>query len=185
MKKLMRRLLIAASFFAAITPSTAGWLDKEVIFSEAEVQARIDKSTPLEKRYGDLVSVTLNAPPKITLGSPLADKAGLKAQAEISLLGQRPVPVDLAGTAGVRYDDQQKAFYLEAPNFDHIESPALDRETKPAVQRAVNKLLGNYFRSRPIYVLRENGTTQEATARWLLRSVRIEPGRVVAVLSPF
>lgn len=177
--------LLALGIFAAAGPSTAGWLDKEVVFSEAEVQARIDKSTPLEKRYGDLISVALAAPPRITLGSPIADKAGLKAQAEISLLGQRPIPVELAGTAGVRYDDQQKAFYLEEPNFDQIDSPGLEREAKPAIRRAVNKLLGNYFRSRPIYVLRENGTPQEATARWLLRSVRIEPGRVVAVLSPF
>ena len=41
-----------------------------------------------------------------------------------------------------------------------------------------------YFRSQPVYVLRENGSTQEATARWLLKSVRIESGRIVAVLSP-
>jgi hypothetical protein len=33
--------------------------------------------------------------------------------------------------------------------------------------------------------LRDDGTAQEATARWLLKSVRIEPGKVVAVLSAF
>ena len=35
-----------------------------------------------------------------------------------------------------------------------------------------------------VYVLREDGSLQERTARWLLRSIRIEPGRVAAVLSP-
>jgi hypothetical protein len=42
----------------------------------------------------------------------------------------------------------------------------------------------SYFRSKPVYILRENGTAQEQAARWLLRSIRIEPGRVAAILSP-
>jgi len=35
-----------------------------------------------------------------------------------------------------------------------------------------------------VYVLREDGSAEEIAARWLLRSIRIEPGKVVAILSP-
>ena len=53
-----------------------------------------------------------------------------------------------------------------------------------AVRLAAGQLLASYLKARPVYVLRDNGPPQEAMARWLLKSVRIEPGRVVAVLSP-
>ena len=45
-------------------------------------------------------------------------------------------------------------------------------------------MMASYFRNRPVYVLREDGSLQEQAARWLLRSIRIEPGQVIAVLSP-
>jgi hypothetical protein len=42
-----------------------------------------------------------------------------------------------------------------------------------------------YFREKPVYVLREDGSAEEKAARWLLRRIRIETGKVVATLSPF
>lgn len=163
----------------------AGFLEKEVSFSEAEVQARIDRSAPQERRYGDLLTVALQAPPRVTLGAPVADRVGLTARAEVSVLGQPSVPVDLEATAGIRYDDASKAFYLENPLVERVDAPGLPPEAKVAVRRALGHGLAAYYRSRPIHVLRADGSPQEASARWLLRSIRIEPGRVVAVLSPF
>jgi hypothetical protein len=62
---------------------------------------------------------------------------------------------------------------------------ALAREYEASIRRAVTQLLNAYFRSKPVYVLREDGSAQEIAARWLLRTVRIETGKVVATLSPF
>jgi len=107
------------------------------------------------------------------------------ARVDISLLGNPPVPVDVVGSAGIRYDDHAKAFFLDKPVVDSVRSPALRKEAEPEARRAVMALLSAYFRSKPVYVLREDGNAQELAARWLLRSVRIEPGRVIAVLSPF
>ena len=104
---------------------------------------------------------------------------------DIALLGNPPIPVQVKGHAGIRYDDQAKAFFLENPIAESVESVALPREFEPQVRRAVSQLIATYFRDRPAYVLREDGSAQESAARWLLRAVRIETGRVVATLSPF
>jgi len=104
---------------------------------------------------------------------------------DVEMPGGRPLRVDVAGRAGVRYDDQQKAFFLENPVVDSVTIPSRRKEANPLVRQAASQLLASYFRSKPVYVLRENGNLQEMTARWLLKSVRIEAGRVVAVLSPF
>lgn len=179
---------VAALFFAALmayaTLSHAAFLDREVSFSEAEIQAAIDKSKPQQLNYGGLLVVSLSAPPKLTLGNP-EGRAGIVARVDIALLGNPPIPVDVVGSAGIRYDDNAKAFFLEKPVADSVQSPALRKEAEPDARRAVTALLANYFRTKPVYVLRENGSAQELAARWLLRSVRIEPGKVIAILSPF
>ncbi len=166
------------------THCNAAFLDKEVSFSETEIQAAIDKSKPQQLNYGGLLTVSLSAPPKLTLGEP-EGRAGVVARVDISLLGNPPIPVDVVGSAGIRYDDHAKAFFLDKPVVDSVRSPGLRKEAEPEARRAVMALLSAYFRSKPVYVLREDGNAQELAARWLLRSVRIEPGRVIAVLSPF
>ena len=152
--------------------------------SEAEVQAAIDKNGSSERRIGSVLMITLREPPRIRLGIP-EGRAGITGRMDIALLGNPPIPVQVKGHAGIRYDDQAKAFFLENPIAESVESDALPREFEPQVRRAVSQLIATYFRDRPAYVLREDGSAQESTARWLLRSVRIETGRVVATLSPF
>ena len=70
------------------------------------------------------------------------------------------------------------------PQVEQVVSPALDPAAQPAARRALSRALAAWYASRPIHVLRSDASPQEATARWLLRSIRIEPGHVVAVLSP-
>ena len=183
MKSALAALLLLTLSFPAVV-ATAALFDKEIIFTEAEIQAAIDKNGRLERRAGTLLAVTLREAPRIRLGTP-EGRAGIAARMEIALLGNPPVPVDVTGNSGVRYDDQAKAFFLESPVADSVESVALPREFQPQVRRAVTQVMAAYFREKPVYVLREDGSAEERTARWLLRRIRIETGKVVATLSPF
>ena len=162
----------------------AGLLDREIVFTEAEIQNALSKSGSQERNYGGLMSIALAEAPHIILGTP-EGRVGIAARVNITLLGNPAVPVNVTGSAGIRYDDNAKAFFLENPLAQTVESQALPKESEPAARRMVNSLITTYFRSKPVYVLRENGNSQELTARWLLRSVRIEPGKVVATLSAF
>lgn len=179
---------IVAIFMTAAAVSGAAWGagigEHEVTFSQREVQASLERQAPLERRYGNLVVVALREAPRVTLGTP-EGRAGVAARMHVALLGGPPVPVDVTGHAGVRYDDGTKAFFLESPVVDSIESAALSREVQPAARQAIGQLIRTYFRDNPVYVLRHDGSPQEVAARWLLRSIRIDPGRVVAILSPF
>ncbi|MFN4326736.1 MAG: DUF1439 domain-containing protein [Azonexus sp.] len=182
----MRLTALAAALACFVTGAAcaAGLLEREIAFSEADVQAQIDKNNALQKPLANgLLVIRLSETPRIRLGTP-ADKATITARLDIALLGQTPIPVDFTGTAGIRYDDERKAFFLADPVADSVQSAALPPPYEAAARQAVSRALASYFRSRPVYVLREDGTLQEKTARWLLRSIRIEPGQVIAVLSP-
>lgn len=181
---LFKSLLTALAILTAVQAWSAGFLEHEIHFSEADIQAQVGRNGPLQKSYGKgTVVVALNEAPRIRLGEP-AGQATIAARLHIALLGQPAVPVDVVGTAGLRYDDRGKAFFLDQPVARSISSAALAREAEPLVLQAVSQLMASYFRSQPVYVLREDGSEQERAARWLLRAIRIEPGRVTAVLSP-
>lgn len=172
---------------ALITSSlawSAGLLEHEVYFSEADIQAQVDKNGTLQKSYGNgMVVVSLAEPPRIRLGEA-EGKVTVAAHIMVALLGQPAVPVDMQGTSGLRYDDSAKAFFLENPVANSVQSAALSHEYEAIARQAITRMMSSYFRGKPVYVLREDGTLQEKAARWLLRSIRIEPGRVAAVLSP-
>lgn len=168
---------------ASLVPACgAALLEREIAFSEAEIQNALVKSGPQSRNYG-WMTVSLNEAPRITLGNP-EGQVGIVARIHVAVLGGQPLPVDVTGVAGVRYDDNAKAFFLENPVIRTVESQAIPKEAQPSARQAANTLIAGYFRNKPVYALRENGSTQEIAARWLLRSIRIEPGRIVATLSP-
>ncbi|MCL2524717.1 MAG: DUF1439 domain-containing protein [Betaproteobacteria bacterium] len=180
----IRKLLAALALLLAGNVWSAGLLEQEIQFSEADIQAQIDKNGKVRKSYGKgSIVIALDAPPRIRLGEP-EGQATITARLDIALLDQPAVPVDVVSTAGLRYDEPGKAFYLDQPTIRSVHSAALPPEAEPLARQAIGRLLTRYFRDKPIYVLREDGSMQERTARWLLRSIRIEAGRVVAVLSP-
>lgn len=180
--KLARSIVLAAALLAGAS-AAAGFLEREVVFSEAEIQAALARSKPQQLSYGGLLTVSLKEPPRIALDGD-DGRARVAASIDLETPGQPPLRIDFAGRAGLRYDDRNKAFYLEKAVADSLSAPALRQEATPAARLAVTQLLNNYFRTKPVYVLREDGSPQEIAARWLLKSVRIEAGRVVAVLSP-
>ena len=165
-------------------PALAGLGEREVVFSEAEVQAALARKGRLEKNYGGILLVALREAPTIRLGQT-PERIGLVGRVYVTLVGNPPLPVDVTGSAGLRYDDASKAFYLENPLAESVETAALPREAQVMARQVVSQFIAGYFRNRPIYQLREDGSLEEQTARWLLKSVRVETGQIVATLSPF
>lgn len=141
--------LLFAALLALSTHGNAGLLDQEITFTEAEVQAALARNTRTEMRYAGLIAVALREPPTIRLGSP-EGRAGISAKMDIALLGNPPIPVEVKGNAGIRYDDQAKAFFLDNPTADSVESIAFPREYEPNIRRAITQLLKAYFREKPV-----------------------------------
>lgn len=179
---LQRLFFIAFFLLASISSWGADFLEREITFSQAEIQAALAKNGPVQKNYGGLISVSIKEAPQISLdGSD--GRARIAANFDLAILGNPPFAVHFTGRAGIRYDDRSKAFFLENPVADSVESYALPKDMEATARQAVSQLMLTYFRTKPIHVLRQDGSPQEIAARWLLKSVRIEPGKVVATLS--
>ena len=180
---LIKYLLTLLVLLISTSACNAAFLDKEIVFSEAEIQAALAKSGPIHKNYGGIISLSLDEAPHISL-TDTDGRARITARVDVTILNNPTIPINISGRAGIRYDDKSKAFFLENPVADSVESIALSKEMEPTVRQVVSQLMLTYFRTQPIYVLRENGSPEELTIRWLLKSVRIEPGKVIATLAP-
>ena len=178
-----QHLLLILALLLPARLTLGGPLEHEIAFSEAQVQQALVKAGPQAKTFGGVVRVRLDEAPQVVLGTP-ENRIGISAHLIVELIGNPPIPVDFRGHAGIRYDDGSKAFYLENPVTESVESQALPRDSEAAARRVVDGLMQNYCRSKPVYTLRNNGSAEELAARWLLRAVRIEPGKVVATLAP-
>lgn len=180
---------VAACFLAALASCASSRgaepAGREIAFSESQILNALAKASPQIKNIGGLLSISLAGTPKITLGIP-KNRLGISARVNIVLFdNKQPIPVDITGTAGIRYDDTAKAFFLENPVADSVESAYLPKGLEPSARNRANILMASYFSSKPVYVLRENGNPQEMAARRSLRSIRIEPGKVLATLADF
>ena len=135
-------------FFCAISGlALAGLFDREVSFSESELQSMVDRARPLEKRYGEWLALAIRTPPTLRLGEP-PEQIGLSARLDVAVLGGPPVPFDVTGHAGLRYDGQNKAFFLDNPVIETVQSAGLPKELQPQVRKAANQLVAAYFRER-------------------------------------
>jgi hypothetical protein len=179
----LRRAFLGLVLAVAAPLASADLLEQEVSFTEAEVQAAVDRNGKMQRSYGGFATVALQQPPRIALGTP-EGRISLSGSMLVAVVGQPPIPVEVQGVAGIRYDDRSKGFFLENPVATSVASPLLDRSSESFVRQGVSQLMNAYFRNKPIYVLRDDASLQEATMRWLLRAIRIEPGKVVATLSP-
>jgi len=94
----LKSALAALALIASSALWGAGFLEREIYFSEADIQTQVEKSGTMQKSYGNgLVVVALIEPPKIILGTP-EGKATLSARINVSLLGNPAVPVAFEGT---------------------------------------------------------------------------------------
>ena len=61
--------LLCAALLALSPLGNAGFLDQEITFTEAEVQAALARNTKTEMRYPGLIAVALREPPSTFRGS--------------------------------------------------------------------------------------------------------------------
>ena len=180
-----RALLTGLSGLAALLAACAGGGPAELSlsFSEAEVQAALDKAEKSRDLLDGLLRVSVEGSPQVRLGEP-AERIGLQTRLSIRVSGVGAMPATVKASSGLRYEATAKAFFLDAPRIESIEAPLLPRALEGTARNVITRQLNASFAQTPVYTLKSDGSLKEQAARGLLKSVRIERSRVVAVFSP-
>ena len=145
-----------------------------VIKTREELEAKLAPKFPV-MREKFLVSVTLSDP-KVLL-RPEDTRVGL----DLATVVKAPLGSPLAGRVAVlgvpHYDPERKSFYLHEPRIERIDFPGFDLQRHEKSRAALEAAVGVALQSIPVYTL-EGRTWKEASARHLLKDVRVTDGKV-------
>lgn len=153
------------------------FLGGRVVITEEQLQQRLDRRYPRDFEAGEgIATLTVQAPQARLHDETLS----LAFDLEASVAGLRlPLRGHLAIDSGLRFDPQSQALYLHEPHLTRLDLPrvpgAPDQDELFALG---DRLLAEYARNEPIYVLDERRQAQVPWGRSVYR-VDIEDGRLV------
>lgn len=179
MKLLIGWLLAIQALLAGC--SGANNTDVELVFTEKDVQAAIDRAQKSKPMLNGLLIASLDGSPIVKLGEP-PGRIGITAQLALAM-GSKSFSGQVVGSTGLNYDDSKKTFFLDAPQIDTIDAPVLPKNWQSKLQVTASTVLANYMNSVPIYTLPDDGSVPQRTARRFLKSIQIRKGEMVAILS--
>ena len=151
----------------------------ELSFTERELQAALNKADMSKRLLDGLVVVAVEGQPQVKLGQP-PERIGIATHLSIKVVGLPAIPAMVKGSSGLRYDETLKAFFLDAPQLDAVTAPLLPKALEGATRAAITRQLAASFSQTPVYSLKADGSLKEQAARQTLKSIRIDPDRIVA-----
>jgi hypothetical protein len=144
-----------------------------VVLGAEQLERELTKSFPV-KREASVLFMEL-AEPKVLLQSG-SDKVGLTLRASVGVAVLR-----LEGLVTVRgklrYDSDAGLFFLDAPEVVSFEVPGLPAANQQQVFGLVSEVTQVFLPTVPIHRVEKN-----SSAKMLLKSVRVEDGRLIAEL---
>ena len=159
--------------------ASAVGLEREVVFTAQDIQAAIDKSPTSATLLDGRVTVALQGSPVFTLGDP-PHRVGVLAHFTVQALGARPVPVRMKGSANVVYNEKKKAFFIDAPVVDTVQTALIPEALEGLASQAITQQLAAKFSANPVYTLNTDKNQKERTVATYLKSIEIRKDAVVA-----
>jgi len=174
----VKYLLIALVAFLSFK---ADALSYTKVFTEPELQQKLDKLMPVEKKKFFVTVVVAN--PQLSLASS-DDRLTLKVDIKASLLGGVKGNGAATVNSGIRYDNQLGAFYLNEPKLIALELNGAPTNIQPKIQKLVQKLVANALVKKPIFTFDESDMKHKL-AKSSIKEIRIEDKQLLVELSWF
>lgn len=154
----------------------------EVSFSQAQLQASLDRSFPKRyERLGGLVELRLTNP-RLRLPTN-GDRLAMDVDIDVDGLGRmNERDGTLTLSSGLRFDPATRGLHLEAPTIDRLEMAALGGVMGDSARGVLNRWLVDYARDEPIH--RFDDSLIERLGARRIQATRIDNGRIVLDLGP-
>lgn len=153
----------------------------EIRLTEAQLLEQIDRKLPFTKSYLAVFDISLENP-RITM--PEDGKrvlAGLDIIADVRIGAGKQIKGSADVSAGIRYAAEAGEFYLVDPNIEHLETQDIPLLYSTKADDAIRKTLAAFFRSQPVYTLKDSDAKQKS-AKMVLQDVMVEEGVLVLTL---
>ena len=174
---MIKKLAIGVGMFVASQAANA--LTYTVEISEAELQEKIEKLMPIEKKKF-LVTVTLSDPDvDLTVGEyqiglfsnvHVHAPGGVKGKGEVKIVG------------ALRYDAENGQFFFDNPKIEQLSSENIPPKVLPTVKELAQLSVSKYLETKPVYKLSDE-KLKHKLAKAMLQSVKVEDNHLLLKLS--
>ena len=155
-----------------------GLLQKEMIFSQAQLQKKVDAVFPVDENKA-LLRVRFSNPQVIL---PTAgERIGLALDIRAQLPGGRKARGRLHVDSGLIYDPNRGEIALADPRLDSLDVAGVPKRFESALQAVAEVVAKRYLAQIPVYRLNADDY-KESLAKLVLKSVSVRDGEVVAVI---
>ena len=156
-------------------------LSYTLTFTEAELQAKLDKLMPL-KRKQLFVNIVITEP-KLDLiegANALSILANVQAFAPAGLKGQGKTHIK--GT--IDYRPEQGEFYLQNPQIIALEIAGVPVQYQKQIKQLAQTTISKALLSQPVYTLKDSDVNEQL-AKSTLESVEVKSGKLLVNFSMF
>lgn len=171
---MMRWLLIGLFSLGIVQQACA----QDIRFTRQELQQQLDARMPITQQQ-QLFAITLSDP-LLALLQPeqrLSIRTRIQVGTAFGYQGNGIVTLD----GKLRYQRQDFSFYIDEPRITELQIDGLAPALQPQLQNLAQNLLAPALTGQPVYTLKDTDM-QEALARMMLKSLRIEADAIVARL---
>ena len=177
---IVRITLLAAFLMPSLALADSG---STLRFDATQLQTAARSGFPVEHALLEgFASLTLTDP-QVRIPGP-GERLQLQMDYDVALAnGDRLENGNVVVSSGLRYDPGTRGLHLVDPRIEHIGTGAAGRGLPGGSREALQQLIGEYARTRPLYTLTDEDLAQ-APGRLDADSLRISDGHVELKLAP-
>lgn len=181
MKKTLIAVLALAVVFGGAYSYFAG-KRYAVTITQEQIDQALTTSFPVTKKYLLIFGITYANPQVTLLAAHDCVQVGMDATLNLRLADE---PLELGGgatvTAGIRYDPDTQAFYLDDAVFQRFEVQGIPAEWQERIVAFASKMATAYVEANPIYRL-DASDVRTAAAKLLLKGFEVRDQAVHVTL---
>ncbi len=167
-----------ALILATLAACATGLLQKEMVFSQAQLQKKVDAFFPIDENKA-LLRVRFSHPQVIL--PPGGERIGLALDVRVQLPGGKKARGRVHMDSGLIYDADRGEIALSDLRLDSLDVEGVPEDFESGLQAVAEVVAKRYLAQIPVYRLHADDY-KESLARLVLKSVSVRDGEVVAVI---
>lgn len=160
---------------AVLSGCGSGLLRKEIVFTQADLQSKVEKSFPVNKKKR-LVKVELSNPDILLAAG--SERIGMRLQIAAALPGMGTVTGSAEADGVLVYLSDQGKIAITNTKLRQLEIGEVPSAYRETVEAIAASLTQRYLSDVTVYTLNQD-EFKESLAKLILRTMAVEDGRVV------
>ena len=161
--------------FVVLSACSSSLLRKEIVFTQADLQSKVEKSFPVKKKK-EFVKVELSNPDILLAAG--SERIGMRMQIAVALPGMGTVSGAMEADGDLVYRSDEGKIAITNTRLRQLDIEEVPSAYQKTVEAIAASLAKRHLSDVTVYTLNQDDF-KESLAKLILRTIAVEDGRVV------